>query len=119
MKIIIAKDYSDLSKKAAEIIDKEIKNKPDLILGLATGSTPMGTYEELINRYKGGKLDFSKVSTFNLDEYLGISHNHPNSYHSFMEENFFKHINIDKENINIPMGIQKRWKNIVKVMMMK
>lgn len=104
MKIIIAKDYSDLSKKAAEIIDKEIKNKPDLILGLATGSTPMGTYEELINRYKGGKLDFSKVSTFNLDEYLGISHNHPNSYHSFMEENFFKHINIDKENINIPNG---------------
>ncbi|MEY8303753.1 glucosamine-6-phosphate deaminase [Anaerosalibacter bizertensis] len=104
MKIIIEKNYSDLSKKAADIIEKEIKNKPNLILGLATGSTPVGTYKELIRRHKEEGLDFAKVTTFNLDEYLGIPHDHINSYHYFMYDNLFKHINIDEDNINIPNG---------------
>lgn len=102
MEIIIKKDYSDLSKEASRLIELEIKNNPNLILGLATGSTPLGTYKELIKKHKESNLDFSKITTFNLDEYLGISHDHPNSYYYFMYENFFKHININNENINIP-----------------
>lgn len=104
MKIIIEKNYSDLSKKAADIIETEIKNKPDLILGLATGSTPIGTYKELIRRHKEEGLDFARVTTFNLDEYLGIPHDHINSYHYFMYDNLFNNINIYEDNINIPNG---------------
>lgn len=104
MKIFIEKNYTDLSKRVADIIESEMKEKSNLVLGLATGSTPVGTYEELIKRYKEEGLDFSKITTFNLDEYLGIPHDHVNSYHYFMEENFFKSINIDNDKINIPNG---------------
>ncbi len=104
MKIIIEKDYDGLSKKTAEIIKEEINRKPNLILGLATGSTPVGTYEELIKMHKEENLDFSKVTTFNLDEYIGLSPEHPNSYHIYMEENLFNHINIEKENTHVPNG---------------
>ncbi len=104
MKVIIEKDYEGLSKKAAKIIKDEIIKKPNLILGLATGSTPVGTYKELIRMHKEEGLDFSKVITFNLDEYIGISPEHFSSYHKFMEENLFNHINIRKGNIHIPDG---------------
>ncbi len=104
MKVIVEKNYKDLSKKTAEIVRDEINKKPNLILGLATGSTPVGTYEELIRMHKEENLDFSKVTTFNLDEYIGLSSDHPNSYHEFMKENLFKYININEENTYIPDG---------------
>lgn len=80
MELIIEKDYNALSKAAAKIVKEEIENKPNLILGLATGSTPVGLYEELIKMHKESGLDFSKAMSFNLDEYVGIEDNHPNSY---------------------------------------
>lgn len=104
MKIFIVKDYLELSTKAANIIKEEIEKKTNLILGLATGSTPEGTYKELIRMHKEEGLDFSKVSSFNLDEYLNISYSHPNSYHAFMDEKLFKYLNIDKNNVHIPDG---------------
>lgn len=104
MKVIIEKDYDSMSKKAAGLVRDEIEEKPNLILGLATGSTPIGMYKELIRMHKNEGLDFSKVKTFNLDEYIGLAPEHPNSYHTYMEENLFKHINIKEENTHIPDG---------------
>lgn len=104
MELIIEKDYNALSKAAAKIVKEEIENKPNLILGLATGSTPVGLYEELIKMHKESGLDFSKAMSFNLDEYVGIEDNHPNSYRYFMEEALFKHINIDSKNTFVPNG---------------
>ncbi len=104
MKLIIEKTYEDLSKRAANIIKKEIGKKPDLVLGLATGSTPKGTYEHLIQAHKKENLDFSKVTTFNLDEYIGLSEDHPGSYRYYMNESLFNHINVDKNNIHVPNG---------------
>lgn len=104
MKLIVEKNYEDLSKRVAEIIKKEIRTNPKTILGLATGSTPIGTYQELIKAHKEEGLDFSKVQTFNLDEYVGLDGEHPNSYRYFMNEEFFKHININLENTHIPNG---------------
>ncbi|NLV76198.1 MAG: glucosamine-6-phosphate deaminase [Tissierellia bacterium] len=104
MKVIVKKDYENMSKEAANIIKKEIEKKPDIVLGLATGSTPIGMYEELIRLHKEEGLDFSKVTTFNLDEYVGIDKDHPNSYHYFMKDVFFDHINIDMDNTFIPDG---------------
>lgn len=102
MKLIIAKDYDELSEKAAEIISTEINKKPDMVLGLATGSTPIGTYKKLIDNYKEGKVDFSKVITFNLDEYYGLLQQNSQSYHYFMHKNLFRHINVKPENIHFP-----------------
>lgn len=107
MKIIIKKTYEDLSKEAAKIIKEAIQTKPNLVLGLATGSTPIGTYQELIRMYKEGTLDFSKIITFNLDEYLGLAAKHPQSYYYFMYENLFNHININSQKIHIPDGMTK------------
>ena len=104
MKIIVKKDYESLSNTAANIIKEEIEKKENFLLGLATGSTPIGTYKELIRFHKEEGLDFSKVVTFNLDEYLNIPYTNSNSYHYFMEENLFKHINVPKDNIHIPDG---------------
>lgn len=104
MKVIIEKDYEKLSKVAANIVKDEIEKKPNLILGLATGSTPEGMYKELIRMHKEEGLDFSQVTTFNLDEYVGIDKDHPNSYHYFMKNIFFDHINIDPNNTFIPDG---------------
>jgi glucosamine-6-phosphate deaminase len=95
---LICKDYNELSVKAAEIIALQIKNKPDSIIGLATGSTPIGAYQQLIKM----KTDFSKVTTFNLDEYCNLEPTHPQSYHYFMNDNLFNHVNINRENINFP-----------------
>lgn len=105
MKIFVEKDYEAMSKKAAEIFIEAIKEKPNIILGLATGSTPIGLYKELIRAHKEEGLDFSKVTTFNLDEYIGLSPDHPSSYEYFMREELFNHINIPRENIHIPDGL--------------
>ena len=104
MKIIKAKDYQDMSRKAANIISAQIIMKPDCVLGLATGSTPIGTYDQLIDWYKKGDLDFSQVSSVNLDEYRGLSHTDPQSYYYFMHEHLFKHVNIREEATFVPDG---------------
>lgn len=104
MDVIIKKNYDDMSKEAAKIIADAIYNKPDLVLGLATGSTPLGTYKELIRLHKEAGLDFSQVTTFNLDEYLGLSKDDTQSYYYYMHKNLFDHINVKKENIHIPDG---------------
>ena len=105
MRLIIAKDYADVSRKAANIIAAQIQLKPDCVLGLATGSSPVGTYKELISKYESGDLDFSQVRTVNLDEYVGLPKDHDQSYAYFMRHNLFDHVNIDQKNCNIPNGM--------------
>lgn len=107
MNIIKAKDYRDLSRKAANIISAQVIINPDCVLGLATGSSPLGTYSQLIDRYKQGDLDFSRVRSVNLDEYKGLSHTNSHSYYYFMNENLFKHINIVPENTYVPNGMDE------------
>ena len=104
MKIIKTKDYADMSRKAANIIAAQVIMKPDCVLGLATGSTPIGTYKELIKAYENGDLDFSLVKTANLDEYRGLEKSNDQSYDYFMKANLFNHININFDNLNIPDG---------------
>ena len=104
MEIIIAKDYEEMSSFAADVIERQLLRKPSTILGLATGSTPVGLYRELVRRHQEAGLDFSKTVTFNLDEYLDLPPNHPQSYRYFMDENFFKHVNIDPKDIHVPYG---------------
>ena len=104
MRLIRAKDYSDVSRKAGNIIASVIQLKPDCVLGLATGSSPIGTYKELIAKYESGDLDFSQVRTVNLDEYVGLTKDHDQSYAYFMRTNLFDHVNIDQANCNIPDG---------------
>ena len=104
MKIIRTKDYADMSRKAANIISAQVIMKPDCVLGLATGGTPVGTYEKLVERYNEGDLDFSEVTSVNLDEYRGLPKEHPESYWSFMHRNLFDHVNIRPEAINLPDG---------------
>ena len=106
MKIIRAKDYAELSRKAANIIAAQVILKPESVLGLATGSSPLGLYAELIKGYEAGDLDFSKVRTVNLDEYRGLTPDNDQSYAYFMRENLFKHINIDPANTNVPDGTE-------------
>lgn len=105
MQIIKVKDYKELSRKAAGILASQLILKPKSIIGLATGSTPIGAYEELIRLYNEGVISFSDVITFNLDEYCGLESNDINSYYNFMNTNLFNHIDIKKENINIPDGL--------------
>ncbi|MDQ1317554.1 MAG: Glucosamine-6-phosphate deaminase [Candidatus Poribacteria bacterium] len=107
MQVIIKENYDEMSKEAGQIIKDAMHLKPNLVLGLATGSTPIGTYKELIRMYKEGELDFSKVVTFNLDEYVGLPTTHEQSYHYFMHDNLFNHINISSTNIHVPSGIAK------------
>ncbi|WDV45882.1 glucosamine-6-phosphate deaminase [Clostridiaceae bacterium M8S5] len=102
MNIIIVDNYEEMSKKAASIIMSCVVLKPNSVLGLATGSTPLGMYKELVKAYKRGDVDFSNVLSFNLDEYYGINKDNSQSYNYYMNENFFKHINIKKENTFIP-----------------
>ena len=104
MKIIRAKDYYDMSRKAANIISAQVIMKPDCVLGLATGGTPVGTYEKLVERYNEGDLDFSEVTSVNLDEYRGLPKDHPESYWSFMHRNLFDLVNVRPEAINLPDG---------------
>ena len=105
MRLIRAKDYADVSRKAANIIAAQVHLKPDCVLGLATGSSPVGTYKELIAKYASGELDFSQVKTANLDEYVGLTPDHDQSYAYFMRDNLFDHVNIDLANCNIPNGM--------------
>lgn len=105
MKIIVAKDYDEMSAKAAELFIDRINKKNDLVLGLATGTTPLGLYKNLADAYKAGKVDFSKVSSFNLDEYVGVGHDNENGYYYFMYHNLFKHINIDLNNVRVENGL--------------
>ena len=104
MIVIICKDYKKLSRKAATIVGSAIRNKPTLTLGLATGVTPRGTYSELIRLHREEGLDFSKIKTFNLDEYLGLPPSHPQSFYHQIHEMFLDHINILPQNTHIPDG---------------
>lgn len=105
MKIYAAKDYNDLSRKAANIISAQVIMKPDGVLGLATGSTPVGAYRQLVEWCEKGDLDFSRIRSVNLDEYKGLSGEHDQSYRYFMNHNLFDHVNIDKANTNVPNGL--------------
>lgn len=104
MNTIVVKDYNELSKMAASIVAEQITAKPECVLGLATGSTPLGMYRELVKKCSEQKLSFSGVRTFNLDEYIGLSKNNENSYYYYMMKNLFEHIDIKTENIHIPDG---------------
>ena len=106
MKIVKAKDYNDLSRKAANIISAQIIMKPHCVLGLATGSTPIGTYKQLVEWYNKGDLDFSEVTTVNLDEYKGLSRENDQSYYYFMHHNLFDHVNLPAENSHLPNGME-------------
>ncbi|HKL42782.1 MAG TPA: glucosamine-6-phosphate deaminase [Clostridia bacterium] len=105
MRLIIEDDYQQMSKKAALLLASQVRLKPNSVLGLATGSTPLGMYNELVSMYQKDEIDFSEVKTFNLDEYYPLSPDNPKSYHHYMYENFFNHINIRQKNINILDGM--------------
>lgn len=105
MKVLIAKNYEDMSGKASEHILNRIKAKPNIVLGLATGSTPTRLYQNLIKDHKENGTSYRQIITFNLDEYVGLSGDHPNSYRYFMDHELFNHIDIPKENTHIPNGL--------------
>lgn len=107
MKLIVVDNYEKLSKVAAYEFAKIIKEKPDAVLGLATGGSPVGMYKELIRMYENKELDFSKVTTVNLDEYIGLNPEHEQSYRNFMNKNLFNHINVNMEKTFIPNGLAK------------
>ncbi|MCI9505658.1 MAG: glucosamine-6-phosphate deaminase [Oscillospiraceae bacterium] len=104
MKIYVTEDYQSMSRKAANILSAQVILNPTCVLGLATGSSPVGMYKQLIEWYKRGDVDFSEVRTVNLDEYVGLAPDHDQSYRYFMQSNFFDHINIKPENTNLPNG---------------
>ena len=106
MQIYKATDYKDMSRKAANIISAQVIMKPNCVLGLATGSTPIGTYQQLIEWYKKGDLDFSDVTTVNLDEYKGLPRTNDQSYYYFMHQNLFDQVNINPENTHLPNGME-------------
>ena len=105
MKVIRCKNYEEASKVAGEIISASIKTKPDIVLGLATGSSPIGIYKNLIQDYENHNISFKNVKTYNLDEYVGLDRENPQSYYYFMNENLFDHIDINKENVHIPYAL--------------
>ena len=102
-----AKDYKDMSRKAANIISAQVIMKPNAVLGLATGSTPVGAYEQLVEWYNKGDIDFSQVTSVNLDEYKGLSGDNDQSYRYFMNKNLFDHVNIDKNRTYVPNGLEE------------
>ena len=104
MEVFVYKQYEEMSKTAAQEVADVLNAKPNAVLGMATGSTPLGVYQELVKMHQRGEIDFSHVTTFNLDEYVGLPITHAQSYHRFMHENFFRHINIPAQNIHIPSG---------------
>ena len=106
MRIVKVNNYNDMSRKAAGIIAAQIVLKPQSVIGLATGSTPLGVYNKLAELNKKGDIDFSQVTTVNLDEYKGLSPNHPQGYRYFMQEKLFSHINILQENTHLPNGLE-------------
>lgn len=102
MDVIIVKDYEEMSRVAADIVAEDVQKNPRLILGLATGSSPIGLYQELVRRHQNEGLDFSQTQSFNLDEYAGLSEDHPQSYHYFMNEHLFSKINIQPAHTHFP-----------------
>jgi len=104
LKVIQAKDYDDMSEKACEMITDSLKGLENPVLGLATGSTPEGLYQRIIEKYEQKEISFQNAMTFNLDEYVGLAKDDPNSYYHYMNEKLFKHIDIPKEHIHIPNG---------------
>ncbi|MBU3171494.1 glucosamine-6-phosphate deaminase [Clostridium estertheticum] len=107
MRIIVVDNYEEMSKRAALMITSQVTLKPDSVLGLATGDTPLGMYEELVKVYNKKEVDFKEVRTFNLDEYYGLDPENPQSYYSFMNKNLFDKVDISKNNINMPDGMVK------------
>lgn len=107
MRVIVADDYEIMSKEAAKIVAAEIRRKPDSVLALPTGGTQFGLYAELIRMHKEEGLDFSCVSTFNLDEYIGLPEDHESSYNFYMHDRFFNHVNVSRDRIRIPCGLAK------------
>ncbi|MCD6444643.1 glucosamine-6-phosphate deaminase [Candidatus Bathyarchaeota archaeon] len=105
MKVLIVKNYEELSLETALRIAEAVRSKPDIVLGLATGGTPLGCYRELIRMHREEGLSFSRVTTFNLDEYVGLPPSHPQSYHYYMFHNFFDHVDVRRENVHIPDGM--------------
>lgn len=106
MRVIVTKNYEEMSKKVAQLIAAQLLLKPNSVLGLATGSTPIGAYKNLIDMHKALELDFSKAYSINLDEYVGLSEESDQSYRYFMNENLFNHININKDNTYVPNGLE-------------
>ena len=106
MRIVRTKNYEDMSVKAADLIASVILLKPNCVLGLATGSSPIGTYQNLVKKYQDGNLDFSTVRSVNLDEYKGLPRTNPQSYYYFMHDNLFSKVNINLENTNLPNGME-------------
>jgi glucosamine-6-phosphate deaminase len=107
MKIYETKDYQEMSRQAANILSAQVILKPDCVLGLATGSTPIGTYDQLVDWYNKGDVDFSQVRTVNLDEYRGLTRDNDQSYYYFMHKHLFDRVNIKLENTNVPDGTQE------------
>ena len=110
MEVIIRPTYDEVSVVGARIVADVLNAKPNAVLGMATGSTPLGLYTELVRLHREEGLDFSHVTTFNLDEYVGLPTDHPQSYHYFMHENFFKHVNIPPQNVYIPSGTTSNYR---------
>ncbi len=107
MRIIVCENYEEVSKKAAQMILSQVTLKPESVLGLATGSTPVGMYKNLVEMNKKGDIDFSEVKSFNLDEYYNLPRSSDQSYYYFMQENLFNHINIKPQNTHVPNGMTK------------
>lgn len=105
MEVIITANYDEMSEKAADTVAKILSAEPDAVLGLATGSTPMGMYRVLVDKFRRGEISFAKVKSVNLDEYVGLAADHPQSYAFFMDENLFSKVDIDKNNTFLPCGI--------------
>lgn len=106
MRVIRARDYREMSRKAASLISAQVILKPNAVLGLATGSTPIGIYEQLVDWYQKGDIDFSDLLSVNLDEYCGLSADHPESYHYYMQKYFFSHVNIQPQHTFLPDGME-------------
>ena len=104
MEVVICRDYDEMSRKAAAVVAGIVRRKPNAVLGLATGSTPLGLYKELIRLHKEESLDFAKVTTFNLDEYVGLGPTHEQSYRFFMDSNLFRHVNVPVAATHVPSG---------------
>ena len=111
MEVIVQQSYEEMSRAAAAIVAEVLNAKPNAVLGMATGSTPLGVYEELVRLHREGRLDFAQVTTFNLDEYVGLPTTNPQSFHHFMHEHFFKHVNIAPGNIYIPSGTTSNYQS--------
>src|SRR5215204_932987 len=110
MEVVVQKTPTEMATAAAREVANVLNAKPNAVVGLATGSTPLGLYQELVRLHKKGELDFSHVTTFNLDEYVGLPITHAQSYHHFMHENFFRHVNIPAQNIHIPSGTTNNYR---------